>query len=125
MEQKQAYKLDLTKVAGNGKGPANAKGLTGRAGMTPKGIPGYLDKGARAEVMPKDRTGNKGGAKDTKMWKKNMGPGRSIGHGEAETHSGEVGPTPCKDRSAAGQFTTDTQREEFSNAGGGRTRFVN
>lgn len=97
-----------------------AKEMKYKGAKTPKGVPGVLDK-VSANIMPKDKTGNKGGAKDTKMWKKPGATGISRGRGEAS--SGEVGPIRKKQKTT-GDFGSTPQPEQFSNGSGGRTKFV-
>jgi hypothetical protein len=98
-------------------------GITPKAmGKTPKGVPGVMDK-VSANITPKDRTGNKGGAGNTKMYKKSMGTGMSRGRSEAS--SGEVGPTRCK-QTPLGSFKTMEQPSANTNLGAIRpTKFVN
>ena len=102
---------------------SKTSGITSKMmGKSPKGVPGVLDK-VSANIVPKDRTSSKGGAKDTKMYKSNMGPG--LRGGRSEASSGEVGPTRCK-QTPEGSFKTREQPEAYSNAGGSRpTKFVN
>lgn len=93
-----------------------------KMGKSPKGVPGVLDK-VSANIKPKDRTGNKGGASNTTMWKK---PGSTgISRGRSEASSGEVGPTRCKQKTT-GNFGSMEQPKAYSNAGEARpTKFVN